>query len=78
MLRDCDIGTPTIDRFTELVYELLDAHHDTTRLADDLADDAAWTVHLNYLRDLQRAARTTLAQLANPVQIPSNRRERHA
>jgi hypothetical protein len=78
MLRINDIGTATIDRLTELVYELLDAHHDTARLAGDVAGDVAWTAHLDYLRDLQRVGRGTLAQLAIPGQISSDRRSGHA
>ena len=46
----------------ELVYELLDAHDDTARLAAELADDACWQAHLAYLRDLQRVGRAMLAQ----------------
>jgi hypothetical protein len=46
---------------TELVYELLDAHLDTLRLARDLDVDLAWAAHLEYLRDLQRVGRETLA-----------------
>lgn len=47
-----------------LVYELLDAHDDTARLAADVALDPPWEVHLHYLRDLQRIAREALAQAA--------------
>jgi hypothetical protein len=46
---------------TELVYELLDAHVDTIRMAADLDEDPAWAAHLDYLRDLQRIAREALA-----------------
>jgi hypothetical protein len=46
---------------TELVYELLDAHVDTMRLAHDLDADPAWAAHLDYLRDLQRVGREALA-----------------
>jgi hypothetical protein len=46
----------------ELVYELLDAHDDTARLAAELADDVSWQAHLAYLRDLQRVGRSMLAQ----------------
>ncbi len=46
---------------TELVYELLDAHVDTIRMAHDLDGDPAWAAHLDYLRDLQRVAREALA-----------------
>ena len=47
---------------TELVYELLDAHLDTMRLAHGLDGDAAWAAHMDYLRDLQRVGREALAQ----------------
>lgn len=47
---------------TELIYELLDAHVDTIRMAHDLDGDPAWAAHLDYLRDLQRVAREALAQ----------------
>jgi hypothetical protein len=46
----------------ELVYELLDAHDDTARLAAELVDDECWQAHLAYLRDLQRVGRAMLAQ----------------
>lgn len=49
---------------TELVYELLDAHVDTMRLACDLDCDPAWAAHLDYLRDLQRVAREAMARAA--------------
>jgi hypothetical protein len=49
---------------TELVYELLDAHVDTMRLARDLETDPAWAAHLDYLRDLQRVGREALAHSA--------------
>jgi hypothetical protein len=47
---------------TELLYELLDAHVDTMRIACDLDDDPVWAAHLDYLRDLQRVGREALAQ----------------
>ncbi len=47
---------------TELVYELLDAHVDTIRMAHELDGDPAWAAHLDYLRDLQRVGREALAQ----------------
>ena len=53
----------TADHTTALIYELLDAHDDTARLAEHLGSDQCWGAHLAYLRDLQRAARATLAQL---------------
>jgi len=46
---------------TELVYELLDAHVDTMRMARELDGDPAWAAHLDYLRDLQRVGREALA-----------------
>jgi hypothetical protein len=49
---------------TELVYELLDAHVDTLRMARDLDLDLAWAAHLEYLRDLQRVGRETLARVS--------------
>ena len=49
---------------TELVYELLDAHADTMRMASYLDDDPAWAAHLDYLRDLQRVGREALAGAA--------------
>jgi hypothetical protein len=46
-----------------LAYELLDAHDDTARLAQEPdAGDLAWASHLAYLRDLQRVGRERLAQ----------------
>ena len=47
---------------TELVYELLDAHVDTMRMARELDTDPAWAAHLDYLRDLQRVGREALAR----------------
>ena len=49
------------DHLARLIYELLDAHYDTARLAEDVADDERWHTHLGYLRDLQRVAREMLA-----------------
>ena len=47
----------------ELVYELLDAHGDTARLAAPLAgEDERWEMHVAYLRDLQRVGREILAR----------------
>jgi hypothetical protein len=46
---------------TALVYELLDAHGDTMRLADELDAQPTWAAHLEYLRDLQRVGREALA-----------------
>jgi hypothetical protein len=48
-----------------LVYELLDAHADTTDLAAELEwnGDPIWRAHLDYLRALQRMGREALAHL---------------
>jgi hypothetical protein len=55
-----------LERLIGVVYELLDAHDDVTRLATDtgLAEDPVWAVHLDYLRGLQRVAREDLALAA--------------
>ena len=50
---------------TELLYELLDAHVDTMRLADGLDAEPTWAAHLDYLRDLQRVGREALARAAS-------------
>jgi hypothetical protein len=55
--------TPT-DHLSGLLYELLDAHIDTIKLADSLEHDRYWAAHLDYLRDLQRVGRETLARAA--------------
>lgn len=49
----------------ELIYELLDAHVDTMRMADGLDEDPAWAAHLDYLRDLQRVGHEALALAAS-------------
>lgn len=54
--------TETTRQLTRLVYELLDAHEDTARLAAHLVTDLSWQTHLTYLRDLQRIGREKLAQ----------------
>jgi hypothetical protein len=48
----------------DLVYELLDAHDDTARLAGADGCDEAWNAHLDYLRSLQRVGREMLAHTA--------------
>lgn len=45
-----------------LLYELLDAHDDTVRLAGEGADELRWQAHLDYLRQLQRVGREALAR----------------
>jgi hypothetical protein len=57
-------GMATMEYLGTLVYELLDAHEDTMRLAGALSDDERWAAHLDYLRDLQRVGREGLARLA--------------
>jgi hypothetical protein len=63
---------------TRLVYELLDAHDDTARLAADLATDPRWQVHLDYLRDLQRHGRQSLARAAARPHADVQRDRHHA
>jgi hypothetical protein len=48
----------------ELVYELLDAHDDTARLAHEELDHEQWAAHLDYLQRLQRVGREVLAEAA--------------
>jgi hypothetical protein len=50
------------EQLARLVYELLDAHADTLRLADGLSTDLILQTHLHYLRDLQRVGREILAR----------------
>ena len=57
------IGVVPTEYVTRLVYELLDAHDDTSRLADELAADPRWGAHLDYLRGLQRVGREALARM---------------
>jgi hypothetical protein len=60
---DADSGTTTTDHLSRLLYELLDAHVDTIKLADGLSANQHWAAHLDYLRDLQRIGRETLARV---------------
>jgi hypothetical protein len=63
---DANKSAVTKDKYvTELLYELLDAHIDTIRLARELDADPAWAAHLDYLRDLQRVGREALAHSPN-------------
>jgi hypothetical protein len=59
---DSDASGTSTDHLNLLLYELLDAHVDTIKLADSLSDKERWAAHLDYLRDLQRVARETLAR----------------
>jgi hypothetical protein len=55
---------PTLEtsaKLVELVYELLDAHDDTARLAHEFDCEIAWAAHLDYLSQLQRVGREMLA-----------------
>jgi hypothetical protein len=56
-------GTAACPRgVVELVYELMDAHEDTARLAARTLDrDPTWLEHLDYIRQLQRVGREALA-----------------
>jgi hypothetical protein len=51
-----------VEQLTDLVYELLDAHSDTERLARAPTTGLPWRAHLYYLRDLQRTGREILAR----------------
>jgi hypothetical protein len=51
-------------RLAELSQELLDAHCDTVCLAaEGRPTSIEWMAHVEYLKDLQRAGKRTLAQL---------------
>jgi hypothetical protein len=39
-----------------VVYELIDAHQDTIKLATPLRSLPEWEIHCAYLRDLQQTA----------------------
>ena len=54
-------SSEVVEQLMPLVYELLDAHDDTARLATGHELDMRWRAHLSYLRDLQRVAREQLA-----------------
>jgi hypothetical protein len=60
-------GTTPTDQLSGLLYELLDAHIDTITLVGSLAENERWAAHLDYLRDLQRVARETLARVSGPA-----------
>jgi hypothetical protein len=51
----------------DLVYELLDAHDDTARLARAEGCEGPWEAHLDYLRSLQRVGREMLARSAYEI-----------
>jgi hypothetical protein len=54
----------TSPKLVELVYELLDAHDDTVRLAQERIGEVRWAAHVDYLRQLQRVGREALARTA--------------
>ena len=64
-------ATQPCDRLIGLIYELLDAHDDTARIAVGVASDPAWEPHLVYLRDLQRLGREVLAAAAGELEAGS-------
>jgi hypothetical protein len=63
------IGMTMSDELTCLIYELLDAHDDTARIAASLVADPSWRAHLDYLRDLQRVGRAVLAAATGCDQV---------
>jgi hypothetical protein len=71
LMRHSTFTVPGSDKLVELVYELLDAHDDTTRLATELEQDAGWAAHLDYLRTLQRVGRELLAASASDSASPA-------
>lgn len=60
-MRETRSPVETSARLVELIYELMDAHDDTARLAQGLASDVQWRAHLDYLHQLQRVGRELLA-----------------
>jgi hypothetical protein len=64
MASESDIVAQALEQVATLVYELLDAHADTAALADELGQDSRWGAHVDYLRNLQRVGRETLARLS--------------
>jgi hypothetical protein len=63
--------TEPCERLIGLIYELLDAHDDTARIAVGVASDPAWEPHLVYLRDLQRLGREVLAAAVGQLEAGS-------
>jgi hypothetical protein len=49
--------------FVSFLYELLDAHLDTTCLVTESAPEQTWDAHLDYLCALQRLGRELLANI---------------
>jgi hypothetical protein len=61
------------EQLTCLIYELLDAHDDTARIAPSSVLDATWAAHLAYLRSLQRVGRELLAAAATDLDAEAAR-----
>jgi hypothetical protein len=59
-----------VKEMTALIYELLDAHSDTVQIAEEPSGDLHWDAHVEYLRDLQRVGRETLARLSQDGATP--------
>ncbi len=60
-MRETRSPVETSARLVDLIYELMDAHDDTARLAQGLTSDVQWQAHLDYLQQLQRVGRELLA-----------------
>jgi hypothetical protein len=60
-MRETRSRLETPAKLVELVYELLDAHDDTARLAQECGREIEWAAHLDYLAQLQRVGRELLA-----------------
>jgi hypothetical protein len=65
------LDTGPRERLIRLIYELLDAHDDTARIAGGVAFDPAWEPHLVYLRDLQRLGREVIAAAVGELEAGS-------
>ena len=59
------VTQPVTTALRALISELIDAHADTVELGAGGGDDLRWAVHLDYLRDLQRAAKEVLARTSD-------------
>lgn len=60
-MREAKPSVQASAKLVELVYELLDAHYDTARLAGERILDDRWAAHMDYLQRLQRVGREVLA-----------------
>ncbi len=61
-MRETRATVETSAKLVELIYELLDAHDDTSRLAQEFGGrEVRWAAHLDYLQRLQRVGREMLA-----------------